>query len=114
MLQLSHFLNYRKRITLFYDYKYIYNGGFGIYFTLPVALFHLKISHSCYEAKWVSIIPSEGVVSLAEGWSNSNNCRLSPPQHMCPVGEASQGGLSWFGRGQVVVRPCAGYVGAVR
>ena len=65
-------------------------------------------------AKWFSILPSEGVVSLAGGRSNSNICRLSPPQHLVHGGEGSQGGLNWLGWGQVVVRPGLGWVGAVR
>ena len=39
---------------------------------------------------------------LAEGRSNCNNCRLSPPQHWVHGGEGSQGGLNWLGRGQIV------------
>ena len=63
-------------------------------------------------AKWFSILPSEGIVSPVEGRSNSNYCRLSPPQHLLHGGEGNQGGLKWLGRGQVVVRPGSGWVGA--
>ena len=65
-------------------------------------------------AKSVSILPSEKVVSIAEGRRNSNNCRLSPPQHLVHGGEGSQGELNRLGRGQVVMSPGSGWVGAVR